>query len=53
MTNEFITEGRYLKAVSPKTEAWYRDSFRAFEGALDSRSSIINMRRAMVSRSRR
>ena len=40
MTEQFIQERKYLKAVSEKTLAWYRDSFRVFEGALDSTETI-------------
>jgi site-specific recombinase XerD len=40
VTDQFIKERLYLKGVSPKTIAWYRDSFKAFENALD-RSAII------------
>ncbi len=42
MTEEFITERQYLKNVSPKTLLWYRDSFKAFEGALDSRAAVVS-----------
>jgi site-specific recombinase XerD len=41
LTQQFITERRYLKNVSAKTIAWYEDSFRAFEGALADRSAIV------------
>jgi hypothetical protein len=34
--SEFMTERRYLNNVTPKTLAWYRDSFKAFIGALES-----------------
>jgi hypothetical protein len=40
-TDEFIRERRYLKGVSQKTLDWYKWSFKAFEGALDSKASII------------
>lgn len=41
MTTElFIQERKYLKAVTDKTLAWYKDSFKAFEGALDSTETI-------------
>jgi hypothetical protein len=36
----FIEERRYLKNVTTKTIAWYEQSFRAFEGALDSKEAI-------------
>ena len=39
-TERFIQERKYLKAVTPKTLAWYRNSFRAFEGALESAAAI-------------
>lgn len=39
-TEQFIRERKYLKAVSDATVAWYRISFRAFEGALDSTAAI-------------
>lgn len=41
MTNDFIQERLYLKGVSPRTVDWYRFSFKAFAGALDSRQAII------------
>lgn len=41
MQEQFITERRYLKNVTAKTLAWYRGSFKAFEGALESRKSIV------------
>jgi len=35
MTPErFKQERKYLKNVTPKTLAWYDDSFKAFQGAL-------------------
>ena len=40
MTEKFIQERKYLKAVTDKTLAWYKDSFRAFEGALESTETI-------------
>jgi integrase/recombinase XerD len=40
-TEQFITERTYLKGVSPATIQWYRSSFKAFDGALDSKQSII------------
>ena len=36
----FIQGRKYLKAVSDKTLAWYKDSFRAFEGALDTEAQV-------------
>jgi integrase/recombinase XerD len=38
---EFITERTYLKGVSPATIAWYRSSFKAFEGAMESKQDVI------------
>ena len=40
MTEDFIKERKYLKGVSDKTLAWYRDSFRAFKGALDTQDEV-------------
>jgi hypothetical protein len=36
-TQEFITERTYPKGVSPATLNCYRSSFKAFDGALDSK----------------
>jgi len=41
LIEEFITERQYLKNVSAKTLSWYRQSFKAFDGAMDSRASIV------------
>jgi len=41
MIEQFIRERMYLKGVSPNTVRWYRDSFRAFQGATDSKSAIV------------
>jgi site-specific recombinase XerD len=41
LIDQFITERRYLKNVSPKTIQWYEHSFKAFDGALASRSAVI------------
>jgi integrase/recombinase XerD len=41
MVEDFIRDRQYLKGVSPATVAWYRDSFRAFQGALDSKVLIV------------
>jgi len=38
MVEEFIRDRQYLKGVSPATVLWYRDSFSAFQGALDSKA---------------
>ena len=35
---QFVRERRFLKNVSPRTEEWYRQSFRAFLPALENRS---------------
>ena len=35
-----MTERRYLKNITPKTLAWYRDTFNAFSDALESESDI-------------
>jgi site-specific recombinase XerD len=40
MTQEFIRERQYFKAVSPKTIIWYGCSFAAFQGALESKQAI-------------
>jgi predicted ATPase len=40
MTQDFIRERRYLKAVSPKTIIWYGCSFKAFERALESKEAV-------------
>ena len=41
LTDQFITERRYLKNVTAKTIVWYQHSFRAFRGALDDRGAIV------------
>ncbi len=41
MTEDFIKERMYLKGVSPATLAWYRDSFKAFHDATDSKPAIV------------
>jgi hypothetical protein len=41
MTEQFIKERTYLKGVSPNTLLWYRDSFKAFQGATDSKLAIV------------
>jgi hypothetical protein len=38
---QFITERRYLKSVSPATFVWYEQAFKRFEGALGSRAEAI------------
>ena len=42
MTPEaFILERKYLKNVTHKTLLWYHDAFRAFEGSIASRSTVV------------
>jgi intracellular sulfur oxidation DsrE/DsrF family protein len=41
MIEQFIRERTYLTGVSHNTVLWYRDSFKAFQGATDSKSSIV------------
>src|SRR6516164_3301661 len=36
----FIEERRFLKNVTTKTIAWYEQTFKVFDGALESRESI-------------
>ena len=40
-TEQFITERKYLKNVSLKTISWYAQSFKAFDGALESKAAVI------------
>jgi len=40
MVEQFIQSRKYLKAVTPKTIVWYKCSFTAFDGAIDSKESI-------------
>jgi hypothetical protein len=53
MTQDFIRERQYLKAVSPKTIIWSACSFTAFDGALESkeavRQRIVELRQREVS----
>jgi hypothetical protein len=53
MTQDFIRQRQYLKAVSPKTIIWYGCSFKAFDGALESkkavRQRIVELRQRNVS----
>ena len=53
MTQNFIRERQYLKAVSPQTIIWYGCSFKAFDGALESkeavRQRIVELRQRNVS----
>lgn len=41
MIEQFIQERTYLSGVSQNTVHWYRDSFRAFQGATDSKILIV------------
>lgn len=38
---DFIRERKYLHNVSPASIVWYEQSFKRFEGALDSRAAVI------------
>jgi integrase/recombinase XerD len=38
---QFITERRYLKSVTPATVTWYEQAFKRFEGATESREAVI------------
>ena len=53
MTEQFIQERRYLLGVSPRTIIWYQCSFKAFEGAMDTkeavRQRILDLRQRGVS----
>jgi site-specific recombinase XerD len=40
LTNDFIRERQYLRAVTPKTLIWYGCSFKAFENALESKQAV-------------
>jgi integrase/recombinase XerD len=42
VTDQFIKERMYLKGVSPKTIEWYRQSFKSFQDALESKADIID-----------
>ena len=41
MVDQFIQSRKYLKAVTPKTLAWYKCSFAAFNGAMNNREAIV------------
>ena len=41
MVGQFIQSRKYLKAVTPKTLAWYKCSFAAFDGAINSQEAIV------------
>jgi integrase/recombinase XerD len=53
LIEQFIQERTYFKNVSPRTVEWYRQGFRAFEGAIESKSTIgeriIRLRDARIS----
>jgi site-specific recombinase XerD len=38
---QFITERRYLKNVTPKTILWYEQAFKEFANAFDTREAIV------------
>ena len=38
---EFIQHRVYLKGVSTQTVIWYNSSFKAFDGALDSKQNVV------------
>lgn len=40
LQQQFITERHFLKNVTEKTLLWYQHSFKAFDGALDSKAAI-------------
>ena len=40
LIEQFIRERMYFKNVTPKTVLWYRQSFRAFDGAMDGKTAI-------------
>lgn len=40
LIQQFIQERRYFKNVTPKTVAWYRDSFRAFADAVENKATV-------------
>jgi integrase/recombinase XerD len=40
LIEQFIQERKYFKNVTPKTVAAYRQSFHAFEGAMDSKATV-------------
>jgi integrase/recombinase XerD len=53
LIEQFIRERMYLKNVAPKTVLWYRQSFHAFEGAMDGKAvigeRIVRLRNSGVS----
>jgi hypothetical protein len=40
LIEQFIRERMYFKNVTPKTVLWYRQSFHAFDGAMDGKAAI-------------
>ena len=38
---QFIVSRTYRKAVTPKTLAWYKCSFAAFDGSMNNRQAIL------------
>ena len=47
---EFIQHRVYLKGVSPQTVVWYNSAFKAFDGALDSKQSVVTRIAALIHR---
>ena len=43
-----MTERRYLKNITPKTLAWYRDTFNAFSDASDALESESDIKQRIV-----
>ena len=41
LVREFITQRQYLKNVTPRTLGWYEQSFKRFDGAIESRAMVI------------
>ena len=41
LQQQFITERRYLKSVTPATITWYEQAFKHFDGATESRAEAI------------
>src|SRR5260370_27274223 len=41
MTEQFIQERTYFKGVSMRTVGWYRWSFKAFSGAMESKAAVM------------
>jgi hypothetical protein len=54
LIERFIRKRVYFKNVSPSTLVWYRQSFRAFDGAIETSAAIgerIGLLRGQTSRS--